>query len=253
MTDKMKKTMYNEDEYEAPYGENPNQPSVPVNPENIKLHDAKQNNNRRGWALTPSLGFYQMLGRKGITLSHYAWEVLLFIAGATFSGSKQMTKISSVKIAAHLGIRNPTRVDEAIKKLAEIGAIKVYKTSDGKMNEARTITLETSVVYAVGTGDNGKLMTPKECYGKVNKTYKERPKPDKSKKPKALREWEEAHKAEQAAKEQKAEELKNEGLAEVYGDLKMYQQDEKNDDEDDLLSLSPEERAAKIDEEGLEF
>lgn len=253
MTDKMKKTMYNEDEYEAPYGENPNQPSVPVNPEKIKLREAQQNGNRRGWAITPSLGFFQTLGRKGIVLTHYTWEVLLFIAGATLSGTRQMTGISSAKIAAHLGIRNPTRVDDAIKKLAEIGVIKVFKAPSGKMKEARVITLETSMVYAVGIGDDGNLLKPKECYARINKTYKERPKPDKTKKPKALKEWEEAHKAEQAAKEQKAEELKNEGLAEVYGDLKMYQQDEKNNDEDDLSSLSPEERAAKIDEEGLEF
>ena len=255
MTEKMKKTLYNDDEYETPYGENPNQPSVPVNPENIKLREAKQNGNRRGWALTPSLGFYQMLGRKGITLTHYAWEVLLFIAGATLSGSKQMTGISSAKIAAHLGIRNPTRVDDAIKKLAEIGAIKVFKAPSGKMKEARVITLETTVVYAVGTGDDGKLMKPKDCYDRINKTYKEKPKPDKTKKPKALKEWEEKVAAEKAVKEQEKEDRKKEGLAEVFRDLKMYQQEPKEqpDDDEDLSSLSPEERAAKLDEEGLEF
>ena len=220
----------------------------------ITLDVAKQNDKRSRWALTPSYGFFQYLGEHDMTLPHYAWETLLFIMGATYSGTRTMRGISSATIAAHIGCKNPTRVDEAIKRLASYGIITTTSPKEDKMNEARAITLNAELVYSAGVGDSGNLLAPKECYDRINKQYREMPKPDSSKKPKALRKWEEKKKAEEASKKQEAENLKQEGLSEIFGDLKMYHKDEeKKETAEDLLSLSPEERAAKLDKEGLEF
>ena len=252
-TNQAKEQVKEDDKYQPmDFEGNNNADSFSKTPSTLDV--AKQNDKRARWALTPSYGFFQHLGKHDMTLPHYAWETLLFIMGATYSGTRTMRGISSATIAAHIGCKNPTRVDEAIKRLASYGIITTTSPKEDKMNEARTITLNAELVYSVGVGDSGNLLTPKECYDRINKQYREMPKPDSSKKPKALKRWEEKKKAEEALKKQEAEKMKQEGLSEIFGDLKMYcKNKENNETAEDLTSLSPEERAAKIDEEGLEF